>query len=295
MYSKKLLLLTMFLLMSFVSINVNIKSADALSRMQKRNAERIAKYTADHYDKYGVLPSIAVAQAMQESSLGKHCPNYNMWGLASGRIYCSSVENGCQKYLRVINNGCYKGAPFCKDWRTQIRRILRGGYCEPVGSYYSYVVSIVTRYNLTKYDKKMWKDRKAAKEAKKKLKEKKRKARLAKKKAAEAKKRLEQQKKKEEAAKKANAIPTLPSPLSSIANNNGNKTNNTLDLSLDKTESNNISKENNTNKSLENVPLNSDVKDDSIIVPETIDLVKPLDMENRRFIEYKDFEFIKKR
>ena len=184
----------MFLLMSFISINVNNKSADALSRMQKRNAERIAKYTADHYDKYGVLPSIAVAQAMQESSLGKHCPNYNMWGLASGKIYCSSVENGCQKYLRVINNGCYKGAPFCKDWRTQIRRILRGGYCEPVGSYYSCVVSIVNRYNLTKYDKKMWKDRKAAKEAKKKLKEKKRKARLAKKKAAEAKKKLEQQK-----------------------------------------------------------------------------------------------------
>lgn len=184
MKSKNLLLL--FVVLSFVSISIYTTNSNALSRTQRRNADRIARVCSENYNKYGVLPSIAIAQAMQESSLGKHCPNYNMWGLASGRIYCSSVENGCLKYLKVINNGCYRGAPFCKNWRTQIRRILRGGYCQPVGSYYSCVVSIVNRYNLTKYDKKMFRDMKRKKEEEKKKKERRRrKIRLAKKKAEE--------------------------------------------------------------------------------------------------------------
>ena len=102
----------MFLLISFLSVFVNKNSAQALSKMQKSNMKRIAKYTADHYDKYGVLPSIAIAQAMQESGLGEVCPNYNLWGLASGKIYCYSIEDGCKKYLKCINNGYYKGAPF---------------------------------------------------------------------------------------------------------------------------------------------------------------------------------------
>jgi hypothetical protein len=275
----------MFLLMSFISLNVNDKSADALSKSQKSNADRIAKYTADHYDKYGVLPSIAVAQAMQESSLGKHCPNYNMWGLASGKIYCSSLENGCDKYLRVINNGYYKGAPFCKDWRTQIRRILAGGYCQPADEYYSCVISIVNKYNFTKYDKKMWKDRKAKKEAKKKLKEKKRKAKLAKKKAATKAKNQKIKNQRILAEQKAKAItPASVAPTSSINDIDEKDNDNNLIL-------NNL--EEDDDDLFEFIPLEFDIKNDIITFPETDDITE-LDIENRKFIEYEFFDFIKK-
>ena len=278
MYSKKMLLLIVFLFMSFVSVNIHTNDADALSRTQRRNAERIAKYTASHYDKYGVLPSIAVAQAMQESSLGKHCPNYNMWGLASGKIYCSSVENGCRKYLKVINNGCYKGAPFCKSWRTQIKRILRGGYCQPVGSYYSCVVSIVNRYNLTKYDKKMWKDRKAKKEAKRRLKEKRRKQRLTKKKAAEA-KRKAQELKKQQASKVTNPIPTLP-PVTNIPVTTSNIENNTNMSILNNTQTENTESVQHT---YDYIPLRFDVRTNNIIIPLT---------QKTESLLYQEYDFI---
>ena len=164
--------------------------AEALSKFQQRNADRIAEITAKNWDKYGVLPSCAVGQAMQESSLGVHAPSYNYWGVNKGKTYCGSLEAGVLTYLKCINNGYYKGAPFKTNYAEQIDRIGKA-YCGP--GYASLVKSHIRRYNFTKYDRKMFAAIKKAKQElirKKKLKAKRRKERLKRKKEAQELKKL---------------------------------------------------------------------------------------------------------
>lgn len=129
---------------------------------QQSNADRIASVAAAEWDNYGVLPSVAVAQAYIESQLGKARYNgYNMWGIggADSSYYYGSVEEGTYGYLRTINNGYYGSAPFTTDPWSQIRKILDGGYCIPEGSYHSDVMWAIQTYDLEKYDQKMWADR----------------------------------------------------------------------------------------------------------------------------------------
>ena len=141
------------LLTGMISVDA---SESKLNARQQENADRIAAIVSEHWDEYGCLPSVCIAQAMQESGLGEHCRGNNLWGIQSGAESYSSIEAGAIRYMKVINNGYYKGAPFETDWRVQIRRILDGGYCQPEGAYESYVHSIVNKYNLTKYDDEMF-------------------------------------------------------------------------------------------------------------------------------------------
>ena len=158
-----------------------------LSKSQQKNADIIAEITSKNWEKYGCLPSVAIAQAYIESQLGVQIPNRgNLWGIMSGKKYYGSVEEGCYGYMRVINNGYYGSAPHTKDWRSQIRKILDGGYCSPEGTYYSDVVWTIETYGLEKYDKKMFKEIKEKKEREK------------------EKKRLEAEKKRKEKIRKRN-------------------------------------------------------------------------------------------
>lgn len=124
-----------------------------LSSAQQQRAYTIAEISIKEWNKYGVLPSVAIAQAMQESTLGKHCSGNNLWGIASGAISYSSLESGVYGYLHVINNGCYGTAPFTRNASSQISKILAGGYCTPVGDYYSNVMWIINHYGLERFDK----------------------------------------------------------------------------------------------------------------------------------------------
>lgn len=134
---------------------VDVKSVKliGLSNSQKQRAYTIASVCIKEWKHYGVLPSIAIAQAMQESTLGKYCRGNNLWGIKSGAVSYSSLEAGVYAYMKVINNGYYKGAPFQKQYSVQIRRILNGGYCVPVGDYYNNIINIVNKYKLYKFDK----------------------------------------------------------------------------------------------------------------------------------------------
>ena len=134
------------------SLFVTIPSK-ALSRQQWQRADVIAEVAAENWSEYGVLPSVAVAQAFVESTLGKHCSGNNLWGIRSGAESYPSLESGVMRYLRVINNGCYPGAPYERSYSTQLRRILDGGYCEPEGSYYDDAIWGIEHYNFDKYDK----------------------------------------------------------------------------------------------------------------------------------------------
>lgn len=119
----------------------------------KERADRIAIVCAENYEKYGILPSVCIAQAMQETTLGKAYNNGNLWGIKSGRVSYSSIEDGTIAYLKVINNGYYPNAPFEKVPYKQISAIIAGGYCENAGDYVSKVVKIINDYHLYEYDK----------------------------------------------------------------------------------------------------------------------------------------------
>lgn len=130
------------------------KSDTTLKGIRKSNADRIARVCIKNYKKYGVLPSVCVAQAFIETGIGTAYNNGNLWGLSSNNFGgYSSIETGCIAYLKCINNGWYKGAPFAGSYTKQITKILYGGYCDKPASYIAKAIWVIQHYNLTDYDK----------------------------------------------------------------------------------------------------------------------------------------------
>lgn len=169
-YKIMTLITVISLIFSVLYCQVDAKSFRKFSKSQDKNAQRIAKVVADNWEKYGCLPSVAIAQAFIESTLGEHCTGYNLWGIRSGAEQYDSLDDGIYRYMRVINNGYYKGAPFCKDYKKQIRRILDGGYCTPEGEYYNNVIWTIQAYGLYRYDEQMFKKIKSKSKSKKSIK-----------------------------------------------------------------------------------------------------------------------------
>lgn len=166
---KKLLAMAAIILMSCLfAANAN---AASLTKDQSRRADKITRYCTDNYNKYGVLPSVCLGQAIAESSLGERCSRFNYWGINCCRTSYSSLQSGTLAYLKVINNGYYKKAPFEKNYRKQIRYIAYGGYCSNPGNYAATVTSIIKSYGLTRYDKQMRKTLRHRENLKKKAKE----------------------------------------------------------------------------------------------------------------------------
>ena len=127
--------------------------SSVLSDKQLEVADEIAHIVASNYEKYGVLPSVAVGQAMQESQLGVVCPENNLWGISTGN-YSSypSLEVGVLEYLKVINNGLYDGALFNKSYDSSLISIQSGGYCVPSDGYASTVSKCISNYGFSEYD-----------------------------------------------------------------------------------------------------------------------------------------------
>ena len=181
----------------FIAIQSEDVQAAKLSASRQKRADQIYKIMGNpkSWKKYGCLPSVCIAQGIIESGLGEKCRSNNYWGLRCGRASYSSLKNGVKAYMQCINNGYYKGAPYKKNYATQIDKILDGGYCQPRGSYYSKAVSVIRSYKLYNYDKKLFK------QIKKEKLEKKRKREEAKRKREEEKRRREEEKKRRELQK----------------------------------------------------------------------------------------------
>ena len=155
--------LVQLLLIIAILIPTDVKARE-LSKRQQERADIIADICEKEWDEYGVLPSVCIAQAFVESTLGEHCPNYNLWGICSGAVRYNSLSDGVYGYMKVINNGYYKDAPFCTDYKKQIRHILDGGYCQPEGDYYHNAIWTIEHYHLDKYDQKMFKHQRKKKQ-----------------------------------------------------------------------------------------------------------------------------------
>ena len=146
----------MILAVLFFSVSSTVKAKE-LTQKQKEIAERITDVCTEEWYTYGVLPSVCIGQAFVESTLGEHCNGNNLWGIKSGAESYSSLEAGVYRYMQVINNGYYRNAPFQTSPYKQIRYILAGGYCQPVGDYYSSFCYLLENYNLRDYDSKLFK------------------------------------------------------------------------------------------------------------------------------------------
>lgn len=137
-------------------------NAFALSKVQEDRADKLAKICIANWEKYGVLPSVCIGQAMEETGLGTAYNNGNLWGICSGRVSYSSIEDGCMAYLKVINNkNYYPDASFKEDYREQLKNILydKDGnevYCQPANNYYSDVTWMIEHYGWDKYDRKLF-------------------------------------------------------------------------------------------------------------------------------------------
>lgn len=164
---KKPLAVVLAAILVFSISETTTAQAKTFNSRQIERAEIIYEVVSDNWERYGVLPSVCIAQAFIESTLGEHCRGYNYWGISSGAESYSSLENGVYRYMRVINNGYYRGAPFETDPYRQIRKILDGGYCQPEGNYYSNAVWTIDNYDLTEYDRRMFEKIKNRREKKK--------------------------------------------------------------------------------------------------------------------------------
>lgn len=136
-----------------LKINVNARE---LTEFQKNNADAIYEVVAANWDQYGVLPSVCIGQAFQESTLGQYCPNHNLWGLASGSLYYATLEDGVFGYMKCINNEHFVSATFKTNWREQLWIIAENGYCQPKDGYYDVVESLIEDYELYEYDRRMF-------------------------------------------------------------------------------------------------------------------------------------------
>ena len=145
----------LFIVLTCSMLVQNVHAREFTEKQQKI-ADELTEVCIDNWKQYGVLPSTCIAQAFVESTLGEHCSGYNLWGIRSGAEKYNSLEDGTLRYLKVINNGYYDKAPFETDYKKQIKAILDGGYCQPVGDYCSNAMWAIESYDLLKYNEKLF-------------------------------------------------------------------------------------------------------------------------------------------
>lgn len=156
--SKLWILMLIISLLISQPITTKAETTRTLTDNQKEIANTLARICTDNWDTYGVLPSVCIAQAFVESTLGKNCSGNNLWGIRQGKEQYATLEDGVIRYLQVINNGYYENAPFLTDYRAQISEILAGGYCQPVGDYYEDATWIIENYGLAQYDQPLFEE-----------------------------------------------------------------------------------------------------------------------------------------
>ena len=145
--------------------------AATFSAQQQKRVDTIYNVVSKekNWKTYGSLPSVCIAQAYVESTMGMAGNRNNLWGLGGGRYSYPTLKKGVYAYMQCINKSYYTryGATDTKSWKKQISRILRGGYCVPAGGYYAKVARVIQQYNLQNYDKKMFDEFKEAKRLRK--------------------------------------------------------------------------------------------------------------------------------
>lgn len=149
----KLLLFT--LIIAAGTVGVYKSYADThLTEHQQKVADIVAQVTIDNFDTYRIYPALTVGIAMQESSLGVHCPSYNLFGIKSGKERYASYEEATVRVLNVLNNGYYPTIPNNADYKDCAKK-LNGVYCVGDAEYHNKLIRHIEKYNFTKYNEKL--------------------------------------------------------------------------------------------------------------------------------------------
>lgn len=133
------------------------------------NQEFILEIVELHYgvrDKYDILTSLTVAQAIEESGWGKSnitVQSNNLFGIKgeyNGSSYIDAKGQKWRKYetwdqsvedhARLLCNSNYNCSGI-KDYKEIFKRLIAGNYCEG-NTYTSRLEKIIIDYNLTQYD-----------------------------------------------------------------------------------------------------------------------------------------------
>lgn len=168
---KKILILFfcfLFMLISAMSGAISKSSSNSMILMNGDN-DFIFKIVELHYavrDKYDVLTSVTVAQAIEESGWGKSniaVQSNNLFGIKgkyNGNSYIDSQGKEWRKYenwdqsvedhARLLCNSNYNCAGV-KDYKEIFERLIAGNYCEG-NTYTSRLEKIIKGYQLTQYD-----------------------------------------------------------------------------------------------------------------------------------------------
>lgn len=133
------------------------------------------------YEKYGVLPSITLAQAAKETGWGKYTIGNNIFGVKAGsgwtgktinaetgeqnpdgsryRINADfrdydSVEDSIEDHAKVLTQDRYKDVINAKDYKEAARAVKAGGYATSVDYDSSLINDYIEPYNLNQWDPK---------------------------------------------------------------------------------------------------------------------------------------------
>ena len=139
--------------------------------------KRIADYVVPLYDKYKILPSLAISQACHESGFGKHAPGSNLFGYkwisgcghdwqllwtkewngkefikvqAKFRKY-NNIEESIQDYLELLQLRRYERVRFARNYRDAAIAVKRAGYATGP-TYDTSLIKLIEKYQLNKYD-----------------------------------------------------------------------------------------------------------------------------------------------
>lgn len=129
------------------------------------------------FKKYGVLPSLTLAQAILESGSGKHAIGNNIFGIKAGSLWnglkqyvmtheyvngvkqmqksffrdYNSVDASIEDHARLLTNNRYANVLRASDYKTAAYAVHKAGYATDP-KYPNKLIEIIERYGLNKYD-----------------------------------------------------------------------------------------------------------------------------------------------
>ena len=131
------------------------------------------------YKKYGVLPSLTIAQAIQETGWGQHRIGNNIFGVKAKKSWTGktktvwtheyvkgkkiriqatfrdydSVSESIEDHAKVLTLDRYKGVLAAKDYKEACRQVKAGGYATGP-TYDKSLINLIEKYGLDQWDPK---------------------------------------------------------------------------------------------------------------------------------------------
>lgn len=161
--------------------NKSSEKTYGLSREQLDFIEQLGEASQKNYSKYGILPSMTIAQAILESGWGKSELSelyYNFFGMRADSTYTGksvilrtgeeingvmikmdgefraydSFEEGIEGYYQFITGyERYSNLIWEKDYRTACYKIKEDGWAT-ASNYSECLIDIIESYDLTRFD-----------------------------------------------------------------------------------------------------------------------------------------------